>query len=196
MDPIARLIPWRMRPAERITLDLIEACRRGDRDAFGRLVDACGDRVYALAWHLSGSDTLAADIAQDVFVKMLTRIGQFRNEAEFSTWLYRVIANTAIDYQRSRRRLVPVEDATPRLWHAPAPEHELDRTRAAARVREAMARLAPRFRVPLILRYVEDLSYDEIARILNVSPGTVASRLSRGLRHLGRELRAAGADVP
>ena len=183
-----------MRSPERITPDLLEACRRGDRDAFDRLVDACRDRVYSLAWHLSGSETVAGDITQDVFVKLLTRIAQFRHEAEFTTWLYRIVANTSADYRRAVRRLVAMDDVSRTLTQPASQERRVDRAETAAHVRRALTRLAPRFRVPLVLRYVEDLSYEEIGRVLRISQGTVASRLSRGLRHLGRELHGLAAD--
>jgi RNA polymerase sigma-70 factor (ECF subfamily) len=183
-------------PPARVTPDMLEACRRGDPEAFDRLVAACRDRVYSLAWHLSGSQSAADDIAQDVFVKLLTRIGQFRREAEFTTWLYRIVANTAIDYQRASRRLVPVEEGEPSaVWQAPQQEERLSRAQTAARVRDALARIRPRFRTPLVLRYVEGLSYQEIARVLRISPGTVASRLSRGQLQLGRALRDLAPDT-
>jgi RNA polymerase sigma-70 factor (ECF subfamily) len=176
-------------PPSRVTADMLEACRRGDPGAFDRLVDVCRDRVYSLAVHLGGSETLADDIAQDVFVKLLTRIGQFRQEAEFTTWLYRIVANTATDYHRAGRRLVPVDDRAPLASTTAPQEQRFSREQRAARVREALAALRPRFRVPLVLRYVEGLSYEEIAQVLRIAPGTVASRLSRGQLHLGRALR-------
>jgi RNA polymerase sigma-70 factor (ECF subfamily) len=182
-------------PLEGVTPDMLEACRRGDPEAFERLVAACRDRVYSLACHLSGSETLADDIAQDVFVKLFTRIGQFRHQAEFTTWLYRIVANTATDYRRASRRLLPVEDGQRADWQAPEQEACYSRAQTAARVRQALSRLRRRFRTPLVLRYVEGLSYEEIGRVLRISPGTVASRLSRGQLQLGRELRDLARDV-
>ncbi|HEX2445099.1 MAG TPA: sigma-70 family RNA polymerase sigma factor [Vicinamibacterales bacterium] len=179
----------------RISPDLLEACRRGDPDAFEALVAACRDRVYSLACHLSGSETAAGDITQDVFVKLLTRLAQFRHQAEFTTWLYRIVANVAIDYRRASRRLVSVEEAAP-VWSQPAlQEQRYLRAETATHVREALARLPPRFRVPLALRYLEGLSYEEIAGVLRLSTGTVASRLARGLRQLGAELSDLRLDV-
>jgi RNA polymerase sigma-70 factor (ECF subfamily) len=193
--PLPRLMLATMpRPPVRITQDELEACRRGDREAMDRLVASCRDRVYSLAWHLSGSETLAGDIAQDVFVKLLTRIAQFRHEAEFTTWLYRIVANTAIDYRRAGRRLVPEEPGV-RGWQQATQEQRFLRAETAARVRDALGQLAPRFRAPLVLRYVEGLSYDEIAQALQISRGTVASRLSRGQRQLGERLRDLAAEV-
>jgi RNA polymerase sigma-70 factor (ECF subfamily) len=180
----ARLI--RMR--DRISPDLLEACRRGDPDAFEALIAACRDRVYSLACHLSGSETLAGDITQDVFVKLLTRIAQFRHQAEFTTWLYRIVANASTDYRRAGRRLVAMEQAPGGWSEPPTQERIYFEAETARRVREALARLPSRFRLPLVLRYVEGLSYEEIASVLRISIGTVASRLARGQRQLGREL--------
>lgn len=176
-----------------ISEDLIEACRAGDPKALEDLVAACRDRVYSLAWHLGGSETLAGDIAQDVLVKLLTRVGQFRHDAEFTTWLYRIVANTAADYRRAGRRLRPVEDAGEGT-EPPMQERRYARAETAAHVRDALARLPARFRVPLVLRYMEGLSYEQIGQVLRVSPGTVASRLSRGQQRLGRELRHVAID--
>ena len=188
MGGLVRLMGCDMRRAL-VTPDMLDACRRGEPDAFNQLVAACRDRVFSLAWHLSGSKSLADDITQDVFVKLLTRLGQFRQEAQFTTWLYRVVANTATDYRRAGRRLVAVDDPEMAGWQAPQQEERYLREEAAGRVRQALARLRPRFRAPLVLRYIEGLSYDEIGRVLGISPGTVASRLSRGQMQLGRELR-------
>jgi RNA polymerase sigma-70 factor (ECF subfamily) len=183
-----------MQMPARISPDLLEACRRGDPDAFEALVAACRDHVYSLACHLSGSETLAGDIAQDVFVKLLTRIAQFRHQAEFTTWLYRIVANASTDYRRAGRRLVAMERAP--AWSEPATqERRYLQAEAARRVRAALARLPSRFRLPLVLRHVEGLSYDEIASVLRISPGTVASRLARGQRQLGRELGDLAVDV-
>src|SRR5690242_8636538 len=90
---------------------LITACRQGDRQAFRALFDAWKDRVYAIAVSaLHGDRTAAEDITQEVFVRVFTRIGQFRNEAEFSTWLHRLTVNACIDELRKRKRLVPLDD--------------------------------------------------------------------------------------
>jgi RNA polymerase sigma-70 factor (ECF subfamily) len=152
----ARLTPVQSPPSE----SLLAACCAGDREAFGRLFDCCRDRVYSIALHLSGDPATAADITQDVFMKLLTRLPQFGARAAFSTWLYRIVVNTAIDHQRSGRRNVPL------------PEGLLD----------------DRLRAPLVLRHVEGLAYEEIADALGVSAGTVASRLSRAHARLARDL--------
>lgn len=162
---------------------LLEGCRQRDRSAFAALFDAYRDRVYSLAVHLGGNERLAADVTQDVFMKLWTRIDQFRREATFSTWLHRIVVNTYLDHRRAEKRFIrPDPDGSAAqpaaqargVWDAEIP----------ARVRAALGALSPKLRAPLVLRYLEELSYQEIADLLGVSPGTVASRLSRGHRQL------------
>src|SRR5205823_203898 len=90
----------------------LEACRQGDREAFRRLFDTYQETVYSIALHfLHGDEAAAEDITQEVFVRLFTRIRQYRGEAEFSTWLYRMVANACLDEQRRRKRFV-VTDTT------------------------------------------------------------------------------------
>lgn len=163
---------------------LLEACERGEREAFARLFEDYKDRVYAVALRLSGDPVEAADITQDVFLKLLTRIHQFRSEARFGTWLYRVVVNTFLDARKARRPSVPFDETALGVSGVQSPG--LDESRAD--LERSLARLDDVFRAPLVLRYVGGLSYAEIARTLQLSPGTVASRISRGLRDLGRDL--------
>src|ERR671916_2796869 len=92
---------------------VIEACTQGDRDAFRLLFERHKDRVYSVALYFFGGDeALAADVTQQVFLKLFTRIGQYQGEAEFTTWLYRLTTNACIDEQRKRRRFLQFgEDA-------------------------------------------------------------------------------------
>src|SRR5580692_10244815 len=85
-------------------LEVIEACKRGDRDAFRALFETYQDRVYSIALRYSGDRAQALDIAQDVFVKLLNNIGNFRGDAGFETWLYRMVVNRCLDDKRTARR--------------------------------------------------------------------------------------------
>jgi len=165
---------------------LLSACRNGDRAAFEELFALTSDRVYSLALHFLGDSSAAADVTQEVFLKLLVRIDQFREEARFSTWLYRVVANAVTDYRRARRPSVPLEACeTSRLtYRGMSPEEAAHLRERRARVRAAVRKLPPRLRLPLVLRHVAQLSYDEIAGALAISSGTVASRLSRAHKKL------------
>src|SRR6185369_10904752 len=89
-------------------LDVIQACQRGDEEAFRVLFEAHKDKVYSIALRYAGDSTAAMDIAQDTFLKLMDRIGQFRGESSFDSWLYRLVVNSCMDYRRKQQRLLPV----------------------------------------------------------------------------------------
>jgi RNA polymerase sigma-70 factor (ECF subfamily) len=172
---------------------MIEACQTGDRDAFRLLFDAYKDRVYSISlYYFKGDQATARDVTQQVFLKLLTRIQQFRREAEFTTWLYRFVVNACMDEQRGRRRFVPfmVEkfDAGSN-GHQKNGHEEFARIEISDAVRDAIGELKPKLRMPILLKYVEGLSYDEMSEVLNCSKGTIASRLNRGHKILARRLQ-------
>ncbi len=145
-----------------------------------------------MALYFSREDAAAAsDITQQVFLKLMTGIGQFRGEAEFSTWLYRLVANACMDAgRRQKARVVFSDDRRMETVAGEGSQEEAyARKQMAASVRAAVAALPPKFRMAVLLRYFEDLSYEQMAEALHCSIGTVASRLSRGHRILGERLR-------
>lgn len=183
---------WRLSDSG-IRVELVEACRRGDRDAFRALYETYKDKVYSIAlYYFHGDPAAAADATQQAFLKVWTGIRQFRGEAEFSTWLYRVVANTCRDRSRSAAaREIPAEPADLAHLAAPdAPDARLARAEEEQRVRAALASLPPKLRLPVLLRYFEDLSYGELAEALDCSPGTVASRLNKAHQVLRQKLEA------
>ncbi|MBO0863171.1 MAG: sigma-70 family RNA polymerase sigma factor, partial [Chloracidobacterium sp.] len=88
---------------------LIEACQRGDREAFHELFDVHKDGVWTIALRFTGDESAARDVAQQVFLKLFTRISGFRHESNFKTWLYRLVANECMDEFRKKRRLIPLD---------------------------------------------------------------------------------------
>jgi len=176
---------------ESIDSRTIAACQKGDREALRALFEEYKDRVYSIAiYSLSGDEMAAADITQQVFLKLMTRIGQFRGDAEFATWLYRLVVNTCHDEHRKRKRFVALADS---FLHTRAggesPRKQYARKELSGRVQTAVAELKPKLRWPILLKYVEGLSYEEIAQVLNCSKGTVASRLNRAHKALAKRLR-------
>jgi RNA polymerase sigma-70 factor (ECF subfamily) len=169
---------------------LIEACRKGDRAAFQVLFETHRDKVYSIAFHFCGSSDLAGDITQQAFLKMFLAMKDFRSQSELTTWIYRIVANTCIDERRSRRRLVPLGDGLDlkTLAAEGSIEDRYYRRQISAEVREGIASLKPKLRMPIVLKYVEDLSYQEIAEVLGCSMGTVASRLNRAHKTLALRL--------
>jgi RNA polymerase sigma-70 factor (ECF subfamily) len=177
-----------------IGADILEACRGGDREAFRALYEAYKDKVYSIAlYYFHGDRAAAGDVTQQVFLKLFTSIGQFRGDSEFATWMYRLVVNTCADAaRRGKSRTValdrPALEALPRGSNGNTPEEEMDRARTVSAIQSAVSALPERFRLAILLRYFEGLSYEEIAAALNCSMGTVASRLSRGHRMLAAML--------
>ncbi|MDQ2974982.1 MAG: sigma-70 family RNA polymerase sigma factor [Acidobacteriota bacterium] len=170
---------------------VIEACQQGDREAFRLLFETYKDRVFSIAVYSFGGDTNAAnDVSQQIFLKLMTAIGQFRGDAAFTTWLYRLVVNACIDEQRKRGRFLPFGESTPvsRIEDRRPQEKRYARLEVADSVQAAIQKLTPKLRLPILLKYVEGLSYDEIAEVLGCSKGTVASRLNRGHQSLAKKL--------
>jgi RNA polymerase sigma-70 factor (ECF subfamily) len=193
---VARLITvTRGRAAAAEPAGLVEACRQGDREAFRALYEAYKDDVYSIAWNFTGDEETARDVAQDVFLKLFSAIGGFRGESSFRTWLFRLVANACRDAQRRSRRLVPLEGVLEKAEDPGSSDADARDREISRRVRSAVVSLAPKIRLAILLRYVEELSYSEIAAALRCSPGTVASRLNRGHRMLAERLLALRGTV-
>lgn len=175
------------------TLDeraLLEGCRQGDPSAQRVVFDRYRDRVHAIALHyLKGDAAAAQDATQEVFVRFFRSVDGFRADARLSSYLYRAVANACIDELRRRRRFVFVGDI-------PEPLHPRVVTQgdgADPELQRAVHALSPKLRMVVLMRYYDELSYDEIGAALGVSAGTVASRLSRAhaalAAALGRDIR-------
>jgi len=184
---------------------VLESCRQGDSEAFGALFETYRERVYSIALVFFRGDSAAAnDVTQQVFLKLMSRITQFESRADFSTWLYRLVTNTCLDRHRSLRRWVlfgstsEAEKIMPPS-RGPSVEDEYSRIELSRTVQAAIAELKPNFRIAILLKYFDDLSYEEMAKVLQVSIGTVASRLNRGHRMLAEKLAhlkgALGSEV-
>jgi RNA polymerase sigma-70 factor (ECF subfamily) len=183
---------------------LIEACQRGDREAFRALFEAHKDRVWTVALRFTGDENAARDVTQQVFLKLFTSIAGFRHESNFKTWLYRLVANECMDEFRKRRRLVPFDFLRPAfsderdedcgevemkdLGQKPLQEERLERLEISEAVLAALMQLKPKLRMAIVLKYFEDLSYEQMAQALGCSMGTVASRLNRGHKALAQKL--------
>lgn len=171
--------------------NVIDACQQGDRDAFRLLFETYKDRVYSIAFYSSGGDAaLADDVTQQIFLKLFTAIKQFRGDSEFTTWLYRLVVNACMDERRRRRRLLPFGEflAMKHPSVKKPQEQQYGKTEVTSAVRIAIWKLKPKFRVPILLKYIEGLSYEEIAQVMGCSKGTVASRLNRGHGQLAKTL--------
>lgn len=172
---------------------LVTACRQPDsagfEAAFEELFTRYRARVHAIAFRITGSSADALDVVQDSFALVFRKLQTFRGGSLFSTWLFRIVVNCSIDHRRKA-------NARPTLaWDRVDGEDHVDdgqspRDYAAVRelgdqVQEAITMLSPKLRVILALRYLEDMSYEELAATLGLSLGTVKSRLARA--HLALE---------
>jgi RNA polymerase sigma-70 factor (ECF subfamily) len=172
---------------------LVLAAQRGDRHAFRALYERYRDRLNNLIFYTLGDAVWAEDVLQIVFIKIYKGLPGFRYQSSPATWMYRIALNECLNQQQRRGVAhVPFEEilgsgdeldrsTLPDLAHA-------DRERSEI-IGQAVMELSPRLRAVVVLKYVEGLSYDEMAQVLDCSPGTVASRLSRALRQLEARLR-------
>ncbi len=172
-------------------LALVQAAQAGDRSALDTLLRRHVDRIHAVCRRLCGNDADAADATQEALIAVVRGLPRFDGRAAFTTWVYRVATNAALDeLRRRRRRPEPGLDdlghratdeppAGPPMAEAVADRVDLD---------AALAQLPPEFRAAVVLRDVCTLDYDEIAEVLGIPPGTVRSRIARGRAALARQL--------
>ena len=179
---------------------LIELCRRGDGQAFARLVALHERMVFNLALRLLGDPEEAKDLSQDVFLQVYRMLGRFEGRSSLKTWIYRIVVNQCRNRQRwwrrrKRDRTSPLETLTAvdeaKLSDAErhdGPYEHMRRTEQARRVQEALAGLSFEHRAILLLREVECLSCEDVATTLGLPEGTVKSRLARAREALRRRL--------
>lgn len=161
----------------------------GARDAaLAALFDRHQRRVYNVAVRVLGDRDAAQDVVQEIFLTLARRVRTWRGDAAFSSWLYRATVNRAIDRRRreGRRAAASLDDMAVDLETASLPgrpdtdeSHAGERAEAAQQVQRALLRLSPKLRAVAVLRYVEGLTYEQLAEVLDCSIGTVKSRLNR-----------------
>ncbi len=178
--------------------ELIERARKGDKEAFGVLVERYQRRVANVALSVVHNQDDAIELAQETFVRAYENLSKFESRSSFSTWLYRIAANLAIDFWRREGRHVVLrgEDAENEIRRLPSDSGDSFKTASrkelSARLTAALEELTPEHRTVILLREVEGLSYDEISETLQCPRGTVMSRL-----HYARNrLRVLLKDLP
>ena len=177
---------------------LVRRFQEGSADAFEVLVQRHGTRVYNLCFRILGDPEEAADASQDTFLAALRKLNTFRGDSAFTTWLHRVAVNACYDSLRRKRRrpliqIVRDEDDERPEPSLPSPDHA-DQVVFSVDVGRALMEVPEEFRVVLVLADVQDLPYDEIARVLEIPVGTVKSRVFRGRAALGRALGVARGE--
>ena len=168
--------------------EAVEACQRGEREAFDRLVERYQRDVYRLCYRYVNNHEDANDMAQEVFLKAYRAIGRFRGDSSFSTWLYRIAVNTCLNFRAARRAPVQeLPEALPDRTIGAAERLESDEV--SARVRAAVSRLPEKQRAAVILKIYHELTHEEVAGILGSTVGTVKANLFHALGKL-RKLMA------
>jgi len=163
---------------------LVRAAAAGDRGAFDQLVQLHADQVYRVALRMLDDPDDAEDVQQETFLQAYRRLDSFRGEAAFGTWLYTIAARLCLGRRRRSARLH--EPIAPEMragaQQAHNPQDQLDALDSAGRVQRTLAALAPRDRLLIVLRYIEELNHEEIGRILGCSTESSRSRLARAKR--------------
>lgn len=178
--------------------ELARAAAKGDIDAFETLLGLYQNKVYGLALRMCGSEEDAWDVAQEAFLAAWRALPGFRGESGFSTWLYRLTANAAIDCLRREKKRwgeLSIEGGELPLSlpdAGPSPQEAAEGGELRAAVNAALARLTDQHRTVLILRELQELSYEEIAGALGLDLGTVKSRISRARKALRKILLEDG----
>lgn len=177
---------------------LIRRAQRGDADAFEQLLLEHQKNVYNLCYRMAGNPDDAMDLSQETFLRAWRCLDQYQFASAFSTWLYRLCSNICIDFLRRRRRqqTVPLtfedadgEEQTYAVPDAqPLPEEQVELKLTRETLAAAMAHLLPEHRAVLQLRVVNEMSYEQIADVLDIQIGTVKSRLSRARNQLKKIL--------
>jgi RNA polymerase sigma-70 factor (ECF subfamily) len=174
---------------------IIQRCLSGDQDAWVQIVRQHWRKVFNIAYKFTGKHDEAEDLTQDVFLKIFKSLDTFDRRANFQTWLVSVSRNLCIDHYRSVRkeretidRDVDPGDLTPAAPTV-SPVAALEQADRVSLLKKALANLPPTLRSAVLLRDIQELSYQEIADKLELPEGTVKSRINRGRTELARQIR-------
>lgn len=180
---------------------LVEKTKLGERNAYAELVELYKDKIYNYLYRLTGSQEDAEDLAQETFLRAYAKLDTFDLSLRFSPWLYRIAQNAAIDMMRKRRPMIqldyfPSEDDGPGEWQIastdPGPDEQVGFQQFKLEIEDAIMALPINYRSLLLLRYTEELSYEDLARTLELPLTTVKTRLHRAREALRNHLIKQG----
>ena len=181
--------------------ELIERCLAGDQRAWDRIVTLHWRRVFNVAYKFVGRHDVAEDLTQEIFLKIFRALGTFDRRANFQTWLISVSRNLCIDHYRSVRkerelvdRNVDAEDVSP-VSREPDAFTALERGDRRILLHRALKQLPDTLRTAVVMRDIQEQSYRDIARALDLPEGTVKSRINRGRHELARQIRRLTAEA-
>ena len=174
--------------------ECVRQLQRGETDAFETLIRRHQKTIFNLVYRMLGDYDEAAEISQEAFLSAYRAIGSFRGESNFSTWLYRIALNHATTRRKSlntrQQRNVSLETTEPVSDPHPGPAETMEKKEIRERVQLALNSLEPDDAMVILLRDLQDVPYDEVARVLEIPVGTVKSRLYRARQALKIELAA------
>lgn len=186
-------------------LQLIRRCKRGHEPSFARLLERYRSPVYGLCYRMTRNAEDARDLAQEVFIKVFSLLDRYDETYAFSSWLFRIATNHCIDHlRRNRLRFLPLEMQAgpsgeemelPLPDPGPRPDRLLEQKEAMERLEEVIASLPPHYRIITLLRHDEELSYEEIATILDLPLGTVKARIHRARNMIMQILRDRALEI-
>lgn len=188
---------------EETDLNLVKRARNGDRDAFGELMERYQRKIFGLCYGMVRNKDDAMDLVQETFVKVYKNLGRFEGQSSFYTWTYRIATNCCIDFLRKakRNRTVDYDDAIARDEDDAVdggmllpsrlgvnPSKVYGRRELMEKIEEALQSLSENHRQAILLREVEGLSYQEMAEVMEISIGTVMSRLHHARKNMQKYL--------
>jgi len=174
----------------------IEQALQGDREAFGQLVRAYERPVYNLTYRMLGDPAEAEDAAQETFLRAYTKLATYQPSLKFVNWLLSIASHHCIDRLRRRNRApqLSLDGPLPPLWlasDAPQPEQVVNKKQMREEVRQVLDTLPPDYRAAIVLRYWYNLSYEEIADVMDSTESAIKSRLHRARRMVAAGIEAA-----
>lgn len=179
-------------PDDRTDEELVRLLLAGQRDVFADIYLRYYLRAFRLAYAMTGNRESAEDLTQEIFMRAYQKIDLFKGESGFSTWFYRLAVNSSLNYRRRERNRASEEVSDIESLAAPGPAKQMEskiyQKQIQSQVQRALLSLKPKWRVIVILKDIEGLSYEEIAERVNCSMGTIASRLNRARKLLAQKL--------
>jgi RNA polymerase sigma-70 factor, ECF subfamily len=177
----------------------IKQVLKGDQNAYGEIVELFKDKVFQICYRMLGNHHEAEDIAQEAFIRAFINIHSFKQERKFSTWLYRIATNLCIDRLRKKKpdyyldAEVSGTDGLTLYSQIPStdrlPDTEVENMDLQDAIQKAISALPEKYRSVIVLKYVEELSLNEISEIMDLPLGTVKTRIHRGREALRKQLR-------
>jgi RNA polymerase sigma-70 factor (ECF subfamily) len=179
---------------------LAKLARNGDRGAFAQLVDLYKDRLYHMSYRMLSNSQEAEDVVQDAFLRVYTNLERYDEHQKFSTWIYRIATNLCIDRLRKRKATFSLDAEMPEGegsdWYTlmpsneDTPEKQLLLSESQAQIRESINALPEKYKSVVILRYMQDMSLQEISDVLSMPVTTIKTRLHRGREYLRKKLES------